>query len=188
MTTRSAMYRRRFGRSIVLTGLTIAALGIFGFAEIGPPLQTMFEQSKTAVGQSSLGPGDSIVDVFDIPHPLLSRDSLTLILFLDAHCGPCRRDAQDYVALAVWSAAQRVATRLVVTNERSTAAQFGRLAGDERRIMVASTMVFDRLQIPSTPSALLVDERGIVAGRWLGVVPHHLELLNLLGHMKRPGM
>jgi hypothetical protein len=168
-----------------LSVLTAAALIGFGLFELGPWARIIMDQRRTRAGITLISPRDSVVDVGGTRHPMMARDSVTLIIFADAHCGPCRRNAQAYHALSVWSASQGIASRLVLENEQETAAQFGRLAGDESSVLltVPGTLAA-RFRIFATPTSILVDRHGVVLGRWQAGVPRHLELLNLMGRLK----
>jgi hypothetical protein len=166
----------------VLLALTLLA---YGYIQLGDPVESLVDQSYTRIGNTAVSASDSVRDVAGASHPLLARDSLTLLLMLDAHCAVCRRNANDYLALSEWSASQGIATRVIVPNEVATAAQFGRLAGREAAIMIASPDLFvGRFRIFATPSSVLVDRRGVIRGRWLAGVPRHLELLNVSARIR----
>ena len=88
-------HRRRLAGPVTLSVLCAAVLGVFGLVELGPAIQTLLDQSETTVGRVSLRAADSVVDVSSVGHPLLARDRLTLVLFIDAHCAASRRDAKN---------------------------------------------------------------------------------------------
>jgi len=185
LATSAVMPRSHRLVSALLSALTALAILLFGAVRLGSPIETLVDESHSQVGLRALTTVDSAVDVFGARHALVARDSLTLLVVLDVHCASCRRNAKDYLALTRWAATEGIASRLLVTNDRSSAAQFGRLAGNDSAVMIASEgLVLDRLRLVVSPSSLLVDSGGVIRGRWLAFVPRHLELLNLLGRLR----
>jgi hypothetical protein len=68
-----------------------------------------------------------------------------------------------------------------LSNDRQSAAQFGRLAGDAHAVRITSDSFYERLGITAFPSFVLVDHHGVSRSRWLGAgIPEHLQALNAI--------
>lgn len=176
---------RKIGGHFATVGVLLIVV-IYGLTQLNEPVGLLIAQSHTSVGLHAVTDADSVVDIAGTHHPMMAKDSATLLILLDAHCGACRMNATDYVELAHWSGTQQIAARLILDEEKRSAAQFGRLAGDESAIMMVPNELFvKRFNILSTPSVVLIDRAGVIRGRWLGGIPRHLEVLNVLGRIKR---
>lgn len=173
----------RATRAAMNTG-TVAVVLIGGLGILRVPVAYSIFAGHSSLGSRVLSAADSAFDVERHSHALLAVDSATLLVSLDATCGACRAHAAAFLSFAKWAASQGVASRLMLANDAEAAAQFGRLAGDVKPMLVVPVAFYERLGILATPSVLLVDRTGKVWARWVGVPPV-LQVLNELGNMKR---
>lgn len=140
---------------------------------------------RSRVGLKVVRATDSAVTADGLRHPIASRDSVTLLLLSDAECGPCRDDIVSFVRFAGWASVQGMASRLLLPDDDTVLVPLVHEVGGRSVVMAISPEWFERLGIRRIPSVILVDRRGIVRGKWLGDLPPHLAILNVVGNMLR---
>jgi hypothetical protein len=166
--------------------LTLAIVAVAAVAVLWQPIAQYTTMRKSHVGVQAFE-ATATVTVTDLDaqrSPLISRDSMTLAVFVEPGCEECRANASAIVALTRWASAQGAATRLLAPANASGLSDFARLAGAEHELRLADPAVFDRLGLRHLPAVLLIDRRGIIRAKWIGRAPTHLALLNLFA---RPG-
>src|SRR5205823_5123636 len=165
--------------SNVTTVVTVVALGLYLVAR---PATRLAYAERSHLGTKAASTADSAPDLRGRRRPLLSRDSLTLLVVLGNTCHACQDEAEAYAAYVKWASVQSVSARLVLPSEpHGVAADFARLAGDEHAIVTASAEWYDRLGVRDFPTVILLDRKGIIRARYLGWLPSHLAVLNVIG-------
>lgn len=152
--------------NLLAAGL-IAAVALFVLAE--PGWQFMISRRSrvgTTLGAMSLTP---LLD--GGPGTLFAADTITFVIFLDAGCAACRRNAKTYVQFADWIARQGSSVRLVLCNQSEANAQFARLAGGSVHFSATTNEAYRADGILATPTTVLVDRGRTIVARWIGELP-----------------
>ena len=56
--------------------------------------------------------------------------------------------------------------------------------GSQTAIVTASAEWYDRLGVRDFPTVILLDRKGIIRARYLGWLPSHLAVLNVIGRLQ----
>ena len=159
----------------LLNLLTAAVIVASGVAMLGRPIRALAVENRSRLGVRVVSPADSVSDVQGMVHPILARDSVTMLVFLDASCAQCRVDAGEYLRIQHWARLQGIAVRLLSPSRADALAldQSGR--GDV--FLVAPKDFSDRLGMHAHPSVLFLDTHGVVRGRRIAAVPTNWTIL-----------
>ena len=179
MTSMTAPQSLLWPSKTVLNAATAILVVACALVLLTGPLRRLRESRLARIGMRVVTPADSVTDMRGVAHPLLGRDSLTMLLFLDAACAECRRSAVSYLNLREWAALQGVATRLLLP-AKGAALPFGLHSKDNGAFMTAGRAMYERLGMHAFPSVLFIDRAGVVRGRLIGFVGHELRVLQTL--------
>ena len=177
MISTAAFRERSLPSKTVLNATTAIVILACGSALLAGPLRSLRDSRRARIGLQVVTPADSITDMRGVAHPLLGRDSLTMLVFADATCAGCRHNVKSYVAVGKYAALQGVAFRLL-SAERSAATPLDSGGNTENAFMVSGRGLFERLGMHAFPSTLFIDRTGVVRGRLIGTVAPELRILN----------
>jgi hypothetical protein len=157
-------------RKILLNMLAVCTIAVVaGYMLAGPVWKLVLD--RRARPGVTMGGAAPVRTLFGSTIPVRSDDSATFLLFLDAGCRACRRDARSYVIFARWAREHGAAIRLQLPNSDGAVRQFARLARDSTDFVMSSWKFYNELGVTFIPSSILVDRRGLVVARWGFEVP-----------------
>jgi hypothetical protein len=160
----------------LLNLLTAAVIVVSGVVMLGRPIRALAVESRSRLGVRVVSSSDSVADVQGRVHPILARDSVTMLVFLDASCAQCRTNAGAYVGVQQWARLQGIAVRLL-SPSRADALALDKSGRDADAFLVASRDFYDRLGVHDHPSVLFLDSHGVVRGRRIAAVPPNWTIL-----------
>src|SRR5581483_7647442 len=100
--------------TIIRNAATAAAIVVLGVLLLGAPAFQSLRANGPSIGAPLVRGADSLVDVLGTSRPAVSRDSLTLLVFIDPTCRACRINSRAYVELSSWAALQSTASRFIL--------------------------------------------------------------------------
>ena len=146
----------RFGQRLCVLPALCLAIVVIGCSPIPPALA------------ADISPRDSLPDVRGVQSPLISSDSTTLLLLVDAHCGACRNRIAEYRILKDRAREINASLRIVLPNDRMISAQFARLLDLDARVYVDSGAVyFQKFAVVTVPTLIAFNTRGKVIREWV---------------------
>ncbi len=160
----------------LLNLLTAAIIVVSGVVLLGRPIRALAVESRSRLGAGVVSSADSVADVQGRLRPILARDSVTMLVFLDASCAQCQTNAGVYLGLRQWARLQGIAVRLL-SPSRAEAMSLDQSGRDGDAFLVTSASFYDRLGMHAYPSTLLLDRHGVVRGRAIGAVPSKWTIL-----------
>ena len=159
-------------------------LAFVAYVSLRAPVRKLTRASRSQLGAQMLLAGDSAGSLDGRRHPLLSPVGLTIVAMIDPEDSTTRAHAAAVASFLEWTRLQGMSPQLVVAINRGAAAAFGRDAGIHDQLRLADSSLVRRWSLTALPVVMILDSAGRVQARWLGMIPRHLDMLNVLGKLE----
>jgi hypothetical protein len=172
-------------RSRILNVLLAVSIVVAAALMLGRPIAELRRARTSRTGTAPFSHSDSVLALDGTRGALLARDSSTLLLVVNPADEWTRSHARSLLSFGRWSRTQGIALRMLLSAHGADAGSFSGLAGDRSHLAFIDASLVERLGLSELPSTLLLDAKGRVMARWLGKVPKHLDLLNVMSKIER---